>query len=145
MKITKNIVTLFIVANTSFACAASLINTQEAALPAAADSYATRGISRGPAMKLTSPEATMAVTSPFDLQVCFEPRGDAKIDPNSIQVVYLKTPLVDLTPRLKDSITKSGINLSKAEVPPGTHAIRVSVKDTEGHETKTVYTLVVNK
>jgi len=145
MKICKKLITLLIATNASIGLAAPLISSQEAALPASPDSFATRGISRGPVIKLNSPEATMAVTSPFDLRVTFEPRGDAKIDQKSIQVVYLKTPSVDLTPRLKGAITKSGIDLQKAEVPPGTHAIRVSVKDSEGHETKSVYTLVVNK
>jgi hypothetical protein len=85
------------------------------------------------------------VNSPFDFKVLFEARGEGKIDPNSVKVVYMKSPFVDLTPRLKSAITPTGINFSKAEVPPGTHTIRVTVKDLDGRETNQVMTIVVNK
>ena len=125
--------------------AAPLISAKEAALPPAAGALATRGISRGPAVKLASPEADTPVAAPFDFKVNFEPRGDAKINLNSVKVVYMKSPFVDLTPRLKSAISASGINFAKADVPPGTHAIRITVKDSEGRETNSVVNLVVNK
>ncbi len=124
---------------------APLISAKEAALPAASGTLATRGISRGPAVKLNSPEADTPVMSPFDFKVAFEARGDAKIDPASVKVIYMKSPFVDLTPRLKSAISANGIDFAKADVPPGTHTIRVSVKDTDGRETNSVLTLVVNK
>jgi hypothetical protein len=130
---------------TSSAYSAPLITNQEAALPAATGALTTRGISRGPAVKLSSPTPDVPVSSPFDLKVLFEARGDGKIDPNSVKVVYMKSPFVDLTPRLKSAITPTGINFSKAEVPPGTHTIRVTVKDLDGRETNQVMTIVVNK
>lgn len=125
--------------------AASLISAKEAALPPAAGVLTTRGISRGPAVKLISPEADTPVQSPFDFRVSLDARGGQKIDPDSVKVVYMKSPFVDLTPRLKSSITASGIQLSKAEVPPGTHTIRITAKDTEGRETNSVVTIVVTK
>jgi hypothetical protein len=125
--------------------AAPLISAKEAALPSAAGALATRGVSRGPAIKLASPEADTPVASPFDFKVNFEPRGDAKIDPSSVKVVYMKSPFVDLTPRLKSAISANGIDFAKADVPPGTHTIRVTVKDSEGRETNSLLNLVVNK
>ena len=125
--------------------AAPLITSKEAALPAASGALATRGISRGPAVKLNSPEADTPISSPFDFKVLFEARGEGKIDPNSVKVVYMKSPFVDLTTRLKSAITPTGINFSKAEVPPGTHTIRITVKDMDGRETNQVVTIVVNK
>ena len=123
----------------------SLISAKEAALPPAAGALATRGISRGPAIKLASPAPDTPVMAPFDFKVDFEARGDAKIDPSSVKVVYMKSPFVDLTPRLKSAISANGIDFAKADVPPGTHTIRVTVKDTEGRETNSVLNLVVNK
>jgi hypothetical protein len=125
--------------------AASLISAKEAALPPASGALATRGISRGPGVKLESPEADTPVAAPFDFKVNFEPRGDAKIDLSSVKVVYMKSPFVDLTPRLKNAITPSGIDFAKADVPPGTHTLRITVKDTDGRETNSVVNLVVNK
>ena len=125
--------------------AAPLIVAKEAALPPAAGVLATRGISRGPSVKMTSPEAEAPVSSPLDFKVVFEARGGDKIDPSSVKVNYMKSPFVDLTPRLKNAISATGIDFPKAEVPPGTHTIRITVKDTEGRETNSVQTLVVNK
>lgn len=124
---------------------APLISVKEAALPSVTGTLATRGISRGPAVKLSSPEADMPIASPFDFKVLFEARGEGRIDPSSVKVVYMKSPFVDLTPRLKSAITSTGISFSKAEVPPGTHTIRVTVKDLEGRETNQIMTIVVNK
>ena len=130
---------------TSLVNAAPLISAKEAALPAASGALATRGISRGPSVKLISPEADTPVSSPIDFKVHFEARGEGKIDPASVKVMYMKSPFVDLTPRLKNSISTNGIDFAKAEVPPGSHTIRVTVKDADGRETNSVFTLVVSK
>lgn len=145
MKLAKALLISSLMIATQVAISAPLITSKEAALPQAAGTLATRGISRGPAIKLTSPEADTPVAAPFDFKVNFEPRGDAKIDPSSVKVVYMKSPFVDLTPRLKNAISAGGIDFAKAEVPPGTHTIRVTVKDSEGRETNSVLNLVVNK
>jgi hypothetical protein len=125
--------------------AGPLITAKEASLPPAAGALATRGISRGPAIKLVSPAPDAAVKSPFDLKLNFEARGGEKIDPASVKVVYMKSPFVDLTSRLESAITPSGIDFQKAEVPPGEHNIRVTVKDSAGRETNNVMTIVVAK
>jgi hypothetical protein len=145
MKFTKVLFASFILITSQLAISAPLISAKEAALPAASGALATRGISRGPAIKLASPEADTPVAAPFDFKVNFEARGDAKIDPSSVKVVYMKSPFVDLTPRLKSAISANGIDFAKADVPPGTHTIRVTVKDSEGRETNSVLILVVNK
>lgn len=145
MKLIRVVFASIVFAAAQLAIAAPLISAKEAALPPAAGTLATRGISRGPAIKLASPEADTPVAAPFDFKVNFEPRGDAKIDPASVKVVYMKSPFVDLTPRLKGAISANGIDFAKADVPPGTHTIRVTVKDTEGRETNSVLNLVVNK
>lgn len=125
--------------------AAQLISAKEAALPSASGTLATRGISRGPSVKLVSPEADTPVSSPIDFKVHFEARGEGKIDPNSVKVVYMKSPFVDLTPRLKGAISPQGIDFAKADVPPGSHTIRVTVKDADGRETNSIFTLNVTK
>ena len=145
MKFTKVLFASFLFTVSQLAICAPLISAKEAALPPASGTLATRGISRGPAVKLASPEADTPVAAPFDFKVNFEARGDAKIDPSSVKVVYMKSPFVDLTPRLKSAISANGIDFAKADVPPGTHTIRVTVKDIEGRETNSVLNLVVNK
>ena len=124
--------------------AAPLITAKEAALPPATK-VVTRGISRGPSIKFLSPTTGSTVSSPFDLRIVFEPRGDSKVDVNSVKVTYLKFPYVDLTPRLKSAITANGISFQNAEVPVGEHAVKLSVQDTEGRETNAEFNLIVAK
>lgn len=126
--------------------AVQLISPKEAQQPAASGALNTRGIARGPGIRVTSPDPAAAdVKSPFDLKVQFESRGGNKIDPAAVKVTYLKANAVDLTPRLKGAINEGGIDFSKAEVPPGEHAIKITVKDVEGRETSTVLNLNVSK
>jgi hypothetical protein len=130
----------------SWGLTAELITPKEAKLPEANGSLKTRGISRGPAIKVNSPDLTAAeIKSPFDLKVLFESRGGNKIDPGAVKVSYLKATEVDLTPRLQGAISASGIDFTKAEVPPGEHAIKITVKDVEGRESSTVLNLTIGK
>ena len=131
---------------TSGVLSAELISLKEAKLPEASGSLKTRGITRGPAIKVSSPDLTAAeIKSPFDLKVMFEGRGGIKVDPNAVKVSYLKSTEVDLTPRLQGAITAGGIDFSKAEVPPGEHAIKITVKDVDGRESSTVINLNIAK
>lgn len=128
------------------AAAVTLIKDEEARLPAAVGGLVTRGITRGPGVKMLSPDpAAGPVKSPFNLKVSFEPRGGARIDPASVSVTYLKATPVDLLPRVKTGLSAGGIELPGAEVPPGEHQIRVTVQDSEGRQSSTVLQLNVVK
>jgi hypothetical protein len=106
-----------------------LITADEAKQPASAAKPASRAITRGPGVKLASPEA---VSGQFPLKVAFEPRGDSKIDASSVKVELLKGNGIDLTDRLKAGIKPTGIEIAAAAAPAGEHPIRVSVRDSEG-------------
>lgn len=124
------------------AAAATLIKESEAKLPPApATALETRGITRGPGVRVVSPES--AVTSPFPLRLAFEPRGGARIDLSSVKVIYLRSPTIDLLERVRGGLSEKGIDLEAAEAPPGEHQIRVTVQDSEGRQTTTLLTLKV--
>lgn len=120
---------LLVGASTVHAQALQLISAEEAKLPAAASKPATRAITRGPGVKLDSPES---VSGQFPLKIAFQPRGDSKIDVASVKVEYLKGNGVDLTERLKGGIKPAGIEIPTAAAPAGEHPIRVTVRDSEG-------------
>ena len=127
-----------------------LITPKEAQLPNAKGELKTRGISRGPGIKIISPDVNIAevkaeIKTPFDLKVAFEPRGGIKIDPNSVKVTYLKFPYIDLTDRLKPGISANGIDFPKANIPSGEHSVRINVKDVDGRESSLIVTLVAIK
>jgi hypothetical protein len=124
------------------------ITEQEASLPDAAGARQLdmRGITRGPKIVVLSPapDAGM-VRSPVNLLLKFETFGGAAIDPLSVKMTYLKTPAINLTQRISTSVTANGIEVSAAEAPPGTHYIRVEVKDSAGRTGSIIFPLVVAK
>lgn len=117
-----------------------LITEPEAKLPAMPQA-ASRAITRGPAVKLLSPESVP--TGSFPLRVIFEPRGGSKIDPATVQVTYLKNPAVDLTSRVKSGIRPDGIELASVTAPGGDHPIRITVRDEEGRQGSLTFKLSV--
>jgi hypothetical protein len=127
------------------AVAEELITPAEAALPAPADAgLILRGITRGPAIEQVEPEPeAKALTSPLSLKVRFTARNNATIDKDSIKVTYLRSPSVDLTVRLKGHVTPDGIEMDKADVPPGIHVIRIDLKDTQGRASTAMIKLSV--
>lgn len=124
--------------------AVTLIKADEAKLPPAAGVIATRGITRGPAIKVLTPDLS-SLSSPFDLKLSFEARGGAKIDPSATKVIYLKAKPVDLLPRVKTGLSENGLDLPGAETPPGEHQIQVIVQDSEGRSSQVVLNLNVVK
>jgi hypothetical protein len=108
-----------------------LITPEEAALPPPKGAVATerRGITRGPKVDVVT---TGALKSPARLQVKFEPYGGAKVDPDSVKMIYLRTPNVDLTSRIKAFILPTGIDMPEVQLPAGEHMVRVDIKDSDG-------------
>jgi hypothetical protein len=131
------------------AAAVVLITAEEAALPdavGAAHELGVRGVTRGPMVSVVFPAPDAgAVRSPLRLLLRFESHGGAGINPNSVKVVYLKNPAINLTQRIGDLVVTGGIDLRSAEVPPGTHYIRVEIKDTAGRLGSATFALLVLK
>ena len=120
-----------------------LITPEEAALPPPKGAIATerRGITRGPKVDVVA--SAGQGRSPMHFQVRFEPYGGAKIDPDSVKVIYLRTPNVDLTSRVKSFIRSTGIDMPEVELPVGEHMVRVDIKDTDGRVGTTSFVLKV--
>jgi hypothetical protein len=123
--------------------ATQLITADEAKLPPPKGVIAVdrRGILRGPKVEVVSPSGT--VRSPLRLQLRFESFGGATINLDSVKVIYLRTPNVDLTPRVKPFIQANGIDMPEAELPPGEYTVRVDVKDSDGRPATASFTLTV--
>jgi hypothetical protein len=121
--------------------AATLISAEEANLPPAAFPPQSRGITRGPTMKLESPDGPVA--SPFKLMVSFAAFGGAQIVPDSVKLTYLRNPSVDLTGRIKAYITPHGLGITVAEAPPGKHDLMLEAADSNQRVVKLPITIVV--
>lgn len=115
--------------------AIELVTDAEAALPPDhLPSLELRGSpTRRPSVTIVSPAPHAgAVSSPLLLKVKLQSFGGAKIDTDSIVVTYRKTPLIDLTQRLRPYLTADGIDLQDAELPAGVHQFRIELKDKDG-------------
>jgi hypothetical protein len=128
------------------AFALQLITATEAALPPDHALGAERGISRGPSVMIVSPQpGAGTIKSPLALKIKFISHGDTTVDVNSVLVTYMRVPAVDLTQRIKPDISAGGIDVEDAEVPPGTHTLRVNVTDSGGHANSTDFTFSVSQ
>ena len=123
-----------------------LITTEEGQLGAAPQGDLTfrAGVSRGPSITVVSPKPDdPSLRSPFRLQLKFEGRGGAQVDPETLKLTYARTPAVDLTARVKPFANPAGIDLPEASVPPGNHTIRAEVKDKDGRAGSVTFVIKV--
>ena len=124
--------------------AETLITEAEAKLPPSTDvGLTTRGLSRGPGVEQISPNPERGIPSPLPFKVKFVARNNVAIDPTSVKVTYLKAQSVDLTDRIKKHLTADGIDMVGAELPPGTHHLRINLKDAQGRTSTATLKLIV--
>ena len=127
--------------------AAWLITPEEAALPMAASPKVVMrsGVTRAPGIDVELPKPSQAVGSPTDLRIRFKPHGGAMIDSASVRLTYLKIPSVDLTERVRPFLSPQGIDMPKAELPPGQHQLQLNLRDSEGRSSSVTVTLNIVK
>lgn len=122
-----------------------LITAEEAAAPDLDPAEWHLEVSRadgGPEIQVISPRMGESIKKPVLIDVRFI-KGEKEIDPSTIKLEYLKFITIDLTPRVKDYLTKDGVKVSNVNLPSGTHTIRLSVGDTGGAVTRQVFTFEV--
>ncbi len=123
-----------------------LITEAEASVPAGTDAaLPLRNVTRGPMVEQVTPDPTASVHSPLSLKIKFAGRNNATIDPASIKATYLRKSPIDLSERLRKHAAPDGIDMRDAEAPPGTHVIRLEVKDNKGRTSTALIKLVVER
>ncbi|MFL6817192.1 MAG: hypothetical protein ACJ8EF_04545 [Bradyrhizobium sp.] len=108
-----------------------LITAEEAKLPGPTQMTANRAITRGPRIDVSHFDNGQ-VHSPLRFKLTFRAFGGATIDVDSLAVTYLRASNIDLTERVRPFVQRTGIDIPEAEVPPGQHAIRVELRDSDG-------------
>ena len=97
----------------------------------------------GPSIEIVSPYGSQPVASPFALQIKFITKSNRRIDIGRTKLTYLKSPIVDLTDRIVPYLSESGLYNICVEAPPGTHKLRIEVRDTEGFIGTKIFSLTV--
>jgi len=104
------------------------------------------GILPYPDIQLVSPpEGQPSLNSPFRLNVKFAAHSGSQIDLTSFGATYLNNPSVDLTTRLRQFVSVTGIVLEQVEAPPGRHLIKIDISDNAGHSASKIIELRVNR
>jgi hypothetical protein len=102
-----------------------------------------RGVTRSPRVELILKNEPLR--SPMHLNLKFTAFGGSIIDTASVKVTYDKNPPVDLTPRLKEFVAPTGIDIPDVQLPIGDHLIRVELKDSDGRLGSASFTLKVEQ
>jgi len=117
-----------------------LITPEEAAMEPAFESGPPGGgaidagredISAGPQIEVLKPLDGGHVPSPVEVAVRFVPRL-GPVDLASLKVSIVKFITIDITDRVKPFATTEGIQVKEANIPSGSHRVRISVADTAG-------------
>jgi hypothetical protein len=108
-----------------------------------------RGLSMGPQIIIRRPKfvpseiPTIETKSPTDLDVTFQPHG-APIKMDSLDVTASRGFFSkSLTEMLRPYIRGDSIEISQVEIPTGRFLLNISIADTSGNVTDTVYRLEV--
>lgn len=85
----------------------------------------------GPIIKVEKPQTGVPQNSPMEIVVKFVPRSHP-VDLNTLEVELVKFINIDITDRVVEYTTEQGIQLKEANVPLGSHRVRIALADTTG-------------
>lgn len=103
--------------------------------------------SEGPNIQVSAPKG-FSLVSPVDFDIRVEPRNGVAVNMKSIKIEYRIGPAwVNMTNRILKyaSIKGSRLYARGAELPPGKHALRVSVNDAQNRVTQATVSFTVER
>ena len=124
-----------------------LITEGEATLPPSpAEKGPPPDSSGGPRIEVRNPAGSGELTPPFELDVRFAPGpGGGAVKMDSFQIFLVALWEIDLTPRVKPYLKadEKRLYIPKAQVPSGSHQLRLSIADEKGNLSSRVVRVVV--
>lgn len=103
-----------------------------AALPGGAPFEVGRQDSNlGPTIEILKPNDGGKASGPIEIQINFVPKT-GPVDVSSLKVTVVKFLSIDITDRLREYVSASGIQVKEAKIPAGKHIVRISVADAQG-------------
>ena len=98
----------------------------------------------GPLIKIITPQQGAEVTSPFPVEVQFEPRaGGAPPKMDTLKLTALKIFEIDITDRVKPYVGESKLFVKEAKIPTGRHRLKLTIADAAGNLTAQILEVTV--
>ena len=85
----------------------------------------------GPIIQVEKPQMGVPQNSPMEIVVKFVPRSHP-VDLRTLEVELVKFINIDITDRVVEYTTEQGIQLKEANIPLGSHRVRIALADTTG-------------
>ena len=85
----------------------------------------------GPNIEVVKPTNGGSAPPPVEVDIKFAPKL-SPVDPASLKVVVVKFINIDITDRVREYASASGIHVPSAQIPSGKHTVRVSIADKDG-------------
>lgn len=122
----------------------ALISYEESQQPEARG--AEPSLADGPEIIIVAPHLQGEIKSPFPIEINFKPgpSGSAP-DMDSLKLTYKKLWGIDITDRVIDYLTQSGINVPETEMPLGKHRLEIYIEDDDDNVSKTLISLKITK
>ncbi len=99
----------------------------------------------GPRIEVVEPSPDAEYKAPIRLIISFMPREGTQVDLKTFRLEYLKLIPIDITGRVAGYLEPTGVRIEKAELPPGDHRLRITLKDTKGGISQQVYSVKIAK
>lgn len=99
----------------------------------------------GPKIIVREPEPAEQHMSPISLIIDFFPRAGTGVDLTKLKLEFLKLIPINVTNRVRDYLSESGIRAEEVKIPAGRFKIRITLGDTEGGITQQVFGITIVK
>jgi len=98
----------------------------------------------GPRIEIDSPKDDGVYEGPFPIKVAFRsgPRG-FPVDMDSLALEYQVAWGIDITDKVREYVIGTEIDVAESELPEGRHTVEIRIEDTEGHQSRRLFTVTV--
>ncbi len=88
----------------------------------------------GPRIIVKDPKALKRLRSPIYIFVAFEPgRSGLPADMSTLNATLIGFFDIDITDRVREYIKMSSLEIEKADLPTGSHRLRMAIRDVKGN------------
>jgi hypothetical protein len=110
--------------------------------PARKKGFGSEELKDGPIITFNKPTFGSEVQKPVAIDISFSPRN-APIDLSSLKVTYVKFISIDITDRIKEYFSPTGVKIANASLPVGSHKLQFSLRDVGDHLTEEILKITV--